>query len=125
MIPDTRLSRPGTCPCTGGRYARKVGREGGDHFLSFLKIIATKQRQEDVSSEQYKVTIEWKLTSIYNHLLQYFAEMMAPVELCVLRQGAQHQRGQQGPHQEGVKECEPWDYSCIFCALLFKTEDSM
>jgi len=36
---------------------RKVGREGGDHFLSFLKIIATKQRQEDVSSEQYKVTI--------------------------------------------------------------------
>ena len=38
-------------------WTRKVDREGGDHFLSFLHIISSKQQQQDVAGGHYKVNI--------------------------------------------------------------------
>ena len=86
-----------------------MDREGGDHFLSFLHIISSKQQQQDVAGGHYKVTIEWKHTKTYNPFPQYFAEMMTPQWNCVYCAKELSTKEENRVHiQRECKEREPW-----------------
>ena len=101
-------------------WREKVKREQGNHFTSFLALLATKSKEETPEEEVPEVTIMYLLLST---LLQFFLEMETPLWDCVYCGLELDTKEEQRRHMQKSCPGKPaWDYFCVFCGLEFKTE---
>ena len=95
-------------------------REQGDHYSSFLALLASKRVEETPEEEMPEVTIMHLFLLIF---LQFFLEMETPLWDCVYCGQELDTKEEQRRHVQKSCPGKPaWDFYCVFCGLEFKTE---
>jgi len=88
-------------------WRQLVRRQGGDHFTSFLAIIAEKKLRQDADEERS----------------EFYEDIMEPNHDCLYC--GYHMTSAEESRRHIQSDCPDrpkWDHSCLFCGLEFPTE---